>query len=574
MTIAIDRVREGLQRVPTWLAVSCLLALFGIFAGAAAIRDSVAYDETAHLAAGYAALDRADYRLATDHPPLARMWAALPAWIGGVDDPGYGLDAWKNAQTWEYGYALLNGPPSDPVRRDPDALLRPARFMMIAMGMALGLIVFAWARDLWGRGGALVALFLYSLSPTMLAHGHLVTTDLPAAFGYTLTLWCFWRFCRQGAPPWAAATGVALGIALNMKLTTVWLLPTLALLGVAWVAASPDSAERKRRAIRVACALAGIFVIAYACIWAGYRFRYSVTPDGSYVPEWVTWRRDTPGRSYHVLRFVRDHHLVPESLAFGLAYAGESMRHMTYLNGEYFPGGSWFYFPEAVLLKTTPALLVLAGWVIVEGARRTRGRSLTLGFIAIPAVLYCAAAATSGLNIGHRHILPLYPLIFVAVGALPRVVAARPRLELALAALLLAHASSSLAACPRYLSYFNFIAGGSSNAWRYLVDSNLDWGQDLRRLREKMTEHGIDEIHLFYFGTGDPAAYGIKYRKCILAHDMRPDQPSHVPGPGDVFAISVQLRQTMRGRGADEIRTLLKPFDQAGDSIFLYKVPR
>jgi hypothetical protein len=231
------------------------------------------------------------------------------------------------------------------------------------------------------------------------------------------------------------------------------------------------------------------------------------------------------------------------------------------------------YFPFAILLKSTLPLLALGGWAAYEGIRRTRGRSFALQFIAIPAVAYLAIAMIGDINIGHRHVLPLYPLAFLAAGSLGRLADGDRRRSIALVALLALHAVSSFWSCPRYLSYFNALAGGSSGGWKHLVDSNIDWGQDLKRLREKMSEHGIESVHLIYFGTADPAAYGVRYRKVLWVRDMRPDLPRETARKGDVVAVSVTLLQMLDLPEIRDVRARWRPFDRAGDSILLYRVP-
>ncbi len=190
----------------------------------------------------------------------------------------------------------------------------------------------------------------------------------------------------------------------------------------------------------------------------------------------------------------------------------------------------------------------------------------------IPLAVYGLTAIFSGVNIGHRHIAPLYPPLFVLLGGATVVCLGSVLREWVLASLLALHVLPSLWACPRYLPYFNVLAG--DEGWRVLVDSNIDWGQDMSRLKAKMRERVIDSVNLMYFGTADPRAYGVRYRKCHMHPDLRPREPVERPLPGEYLAISVTHLQLMEGPLADLLRRELKPIDTVGDSMLLYQLPR
>ncbi len=190
----------ALRRIPEAAAVPLLIAVFLVAGFVSLRRESATFDETTHLAAGYAGLDRLDFRHNPEHPPLAKMWGALPVWLGGLRRPNYESPAWEGihvppddpmrsrANQWTFGFELLNGPLDRPERLDPAAILVPARTMMLLLGAVLGLVVWAWARELFGPGGGVLALALYVVCPAVLAHARLVTTDVAAALGITASL--------------------------------------------------------------------------------------------------------------------------------------------------------------------------------------------------------------------------------------------------------------------------------------------------------------------------------------------------------------------------------------------------
>ncbi len=628
-----------IERIPHAWAVPVLLLVFAVSGFAALSRESATFDETTHLPSGITYLEQHDFRHNPEHPPLAKMWAALPLVLLGRADADYDSPAWmgthvppedplrSRASQWVFGFELLNGRLDDPVRKDPTRLLRPARSAILVLGVLAALLAYAWSREMWGRDGALLTLVLCCLSPTLLAHAGLVTTDLPVALGYLATLWCAYRFLEKPGAMLAAATGVALGAALLTKFSALLLLPILAVLAVARMA------TRRKDAARVAAGMAAAVAIAWLAIWAGYGFRWSAVSDPGYRLEWESVR---PGAA---VAWAKDAHVLPEAYLFGFAYTtGGAQYRLAFLNGEESVTGRWLYFPEAFVLKTPPAVLLLLLWMAIEGVALARGVSYRGVYLGVPVAVYLAFSMTSNLNIGHRHLVPIYPLLHVGIGSLARPLAAFRWRRHALAALVVGAAASFALATPRYLSYFNVLAGGPAGGWRYLVDSNIDWGQDLPSLRAWMEEHGVPEVHLAYFGTADPAAYGVRYRKVKMVHDFHPETPSSLPASGDVLAVSVTLlqgvyldrdrtfaeeaerrgivpaesvkrwialRDTSLMRGAaypplpqwmveqgiltpgqrkdveaallatwmDRVRTTLTPIGRAGDSIYLYRLP-
>jgi hypothetical protein len=575
--------RPNLFGIPHRAIVPALLAVFFI-SGALSLRgDSVVFDETAHLPAGYTYLDQRDFRLNPEHPPLPKMWCALPLWLDGRNDgrADYRSAAWSGrpiqpgttmttkANQWQFGFEFINGPVASAERRDPASVLVPARLMMLTWGLLLGLIVFAWAREMWGSDGGLLALFLYCLSPTMLAHSRLVTTDLPIALAFTLTLWCLWRFMQQ--PDWlrGALVGLALAFALLVKFSALLLAPIVVLLLLLW-AGWPGlfPSDRKARRNLTVYVLIGALVLGYAGVWAGYGFRYLATEDPTYQLDWEVIDLDGEGLAWRGIERVLDMKLLPQAYVYGLAYfLGGAARRLSYLNGEESLIGWWHYFPEAFAIKTPPALLLLIGLTLGLGIWRSRGRSFHGWYLALPVFVYLALSITSNLNIGHRHLAPIYPLLFVGIGALPSLMrpredddpwvddATEERLEPlrrrwsrvrvgALGVLVAGHAFSFAAATPGYLSYFNVFAGGSDGGWRYLLDSNIDWGQDLARLPHVMRREGIDRVHLAYFGTGDPKAYGFDFVKTYVVNDFYTAERSGArPSSGEHIAVSLNLLQ-------------------------------
>lgn len=514
-------------------ALSGLFLLCGFFS---LLGDSVTFDETAHLGAGVSYLERGDFRLNPEHPPLAKMIAAAPLALMSRGGGDYASKAWAGPATdeWTFGFELINGPEAAPARRDPAARLIPARLAMLVLGLGLCLAVYAWVREMSGPDGALVALALAVTCPTILAHARLVTTDQPGALGLVATTWLFWRWTRRPGTGRAAAMGGALAAALLMKFNALLVVPAIVVLAVGAVAARRVPIEK------AATGLALALGIGFVGVWAGYGLRYAASPDPSFSMPWS----DLSAPPSPAVAFAREHHLLPEAYLFGLAYArAEASGRTGFLDGEESNGGWFRYFPEVFLFKTPLAFLALTLWSIGAATGTARGKSLDGWCIALPPIALVAVSIASRFNIGHRHIAPVYPFLCVAAAPAGAWLAERGRRRFVAAALLAGCAVSFLFATPGYLSYFNFLAGGPRGAWHHVVDSNIDWGQDLLRLKTWMAAQRVADVDLAYFGTADPRAYGIRYRKVAQFIDFAPDLPVTRPAPGRILAVSVTLLQ-------------------------------
>ena len=535
-----------LSRIPHRIAVPTLLVLFVVCGFVSLSRDSATFDETAHLGAGVSYLETGDFRLNPEHPPLAKLIAAAPLIVSQRGGGNYDSSLWagsragagdsprSRASQWGFGFELLNGPREDVLRRDPATRLSPARCTILFLGVLVAMVVYAWTRELFGRPAALLALALAVTCPALLAHARLVTTDLPAALGFTATTWLAWRWLR--VPSWrrAALTGAALGAAALFKFSCVLLAPIVVVLAA--IAVTSGRLEWKRAARGIAL----IAAMAYGAIWAGYGFRFDASRDPDYVLEWAGLADAV--QLVPMISFAREHHLLPEAYLYGLAYAkAESTGRIAFLDGEQSLAGWYRYFPEAFLLKTPLAFTALALWVIAAGTLRTRARSFDGWCLALTPLVFVAVAILSRFNLGHRHLTPVYPFLCVAIAPSAAWLSERGARAVAVAALVASCFVSFAMATPRYLSYFNVVAGGPRGGAKHLVDSNIDWGQDLIRLKRWMSTQGVDEVDLAYFGTADPRAYDIKFRKVSLLFDFYPELPAVRPESGRYLAVSVTL---------------------------------
>ncbi len=299
--------------------------------------------------------------------------------------------------------------------------------------------------------------------------------------------------------------------------------------------------RRREGRARIAAGLAGAAAAAYVLVWAGYGFRFSAAADPGYRLE---WEAVAPGSSAtaDLVLWARDHRLAPEAYLYGLGLASRfSKARLAYFHGEQRFTGWWYWFPAAFLLKTPLAFLGLVGWAAADAWRRARRIGFEAACLAVPVVLYFATSMASRLNIGHRHLLPVYPLLCIGAAGAARFAAAPGWRRVAAIVLLAGCGASFAAATPGYLAYFNVLAGGARGGARWLVDSNLDWGQDLPALGRWMRGNGVSRVDLAYFGTADPRAYGIDYRKVLMVHDFHPAEPAVRPAAGNWLAVSLTL---------------------------------
>jgi 4-amino-4-deoxy-L-arabinose transferase-like glycosyltransferase len=554
-----------ISRISHRVAVPVLLAVLAVGGLVSLAGDSATFDETAHLGAAVSYAETGDFRLNPEHPPLAKWVAALPLAVARRGGGAYDTAAWtgapvgggdprrSHASQWQFGFDLLNGPKSAPPR-NPAARLVPARCAILVLGLLLVLCVYAWSRELHGPAAGLLALALAATSPTILAHARLVTTDLPAALGFTATMWLTWRWLRAPSLLRAASAGGALAAALLFKFSCLILAPVVLVLALAAVVT-------RRVALRQAAAGAAVIAaIAYAGLWAGYGFRFAASRDAGYVLEWQALASESAPSP--AIAVARDHRLLPEAYLYGFAYArAESFNRVSFLDGEQSLAGWYRYFPEAFLWKTPIAFTVLAAWAIFAGARRARALDWDGWCVAAAPGAFTVVAVVSRFNIGHRHLVPVYPFLCVAIGPVASWLEARGARAIAAAALVGSCVVSFALATPSYLSYFNVAAGGPRGGARHLVDSNLDWGQDLARLAAWMRAHGVDSVDLAYFGTADPRAYGISFRKVALFLDFYPELPAVRPEPDRILAVSATF---LAGAYLDTDRALARELLRRG----------
>jgi hypothetical protein len=503
---------------------------------------SATFDEPGHLAAGYAALIQSDYRLDIEHPPFVRMWASLPLLALPVNTTALEV---VNGQTPE---AVAYGGPFEIAHRflyrdnNADRLLYRGRFMIVLLGIALGVVVFFWVNEWLGWRAALVALVLYATEPNLAAHAELVTTDFGITCFLFTSVYFLWRTCRRWTLVDAGAAVLFGVLAMLSKFSGLAVLPVVALLLALAVI-------RRRVSLRQACALLfAVCAFAAFAAWAVYGFRYdpSRTPNWRFALHAGSAAQAAVPAIASLASWIDAHRLLPNALTEGFVHnQGLGTGRPAFLLGDYSTFGWWGYFPIAIALKTPTVLLVLIGAAVLTGdGRRTVFRDLNGMFVVLPSVLFLTIAMFAAINIGLRHVLPIYPFLIVLGAAGARgLVGTRPwRYRAVFAAVALAAVVEAASAYPDPLTFFNIFAGGPKNGFQSLADSNVDWGQALKPLGVWMKDHNVRRINLAYFGTADPKYYGmdVRYIWGTIAPAVSSAQQSPPELPGYV-AVSTTL---------------------------------
>jgi hypothetical protein len=506
---------QGLSlRVNRWaraLCVGALLCVLALQLVHVARATSSSWDEAHHLFDGYTIWKFDDYRLNPEVPPFIKLTAALPLLHMQLNvPPNQGrtnqTEAFLDGKEFVFG----NG---------GDRVLFPARMMCAGFALALGLLIYFAAEEMFGFVAGLFALALFVFDPNVLANGAMVTTDVGAACCFMAAMYSFYRYCRK--PGWARlmVSGIALGVALSAKYTGIFLVPMLLLV----VALEGVLARDWRVLWRRVGALAALGLMAWVVVWSFYGFRYKAAPVGkelnpALAPYLAQMHDQRDARMLRVMAKVR---VLPEGYIWGLENTKETeFDDPSYFWGKVYRHGNWEYFPVAFLIKSTLALLILLCLVPLVWRWGLRVRAREMGFLLVPVVVYFVISMSSDMDIGMRHLLPVYPFLYVLVGAAAMVLLDRDvRWGFVLAGLLGWQVVTSVRVSPAYMAYGNEAWGGPAKVDRYLGDANTDWGQQLKAVKAYLDERHIANCWFAYFPDGsiDPEDYGVHCKRLPTA---------------------------------------------------------
>jgi hypothetical protein len=492
-----------------WIAVAALLVAQVAQFAYVVHRESLTWDEDDHMFAGYEMWKAGDYGLNPEHPPLVKLLATLPLlgekmWVPTVrQDRDFKIEAYQDGRDW--------------LARNDGAGQRLVFRMRMAAGLlavALSLVAFFAAREWFGAGAALIALVLLVFDPNILGHSALVTTDMGVTLFFLLSIYLFYRYVRQPSLLRLAFAGIAAGLLLATKHSGILLAPMLVLL-IAYEVFVAAKGTRGRTALRLTGAFAAIVVIGVVVLWAFYGFRYAARPAGlALTTPLEAYVRPLSHFNQAGVMTIAHLHLLPESYLMGLVDVKRMAQfYPTYILGQQIAHGVWWYFPVVIAIKTTLGLLALVLLSLFAILTRRLNRPREVAYILIPWIVYLAVAILSGMNIGSRHILPLYALAAILSGAGVMALSANSRAwKWVCGVLIVAHVVSALAVFPNDIAYANEAWGGPKNLHNLLSDANVDWAQQLISVKKWQDAHPNEECWFAYFAYPevDTATYGIR----------------------------------------------------------------
>jgi tetratricopeptide (TPR) repeat protein len=558
--------------------VAGFILLFAIHVALISRANTITWDEPDHIYSGYMSW-RGDFGLNPEHPPLVKFVATLPLLPMQLNVP--------EMQDRPYRLQAVLGGRDFIFHNDADKIVFRAQMAASVFTLLLLLIAFLATREMFNTTAGFLALGLLLFDPTLLAHGALVTTDAAQACFLLSSIYAFYRYVQLPSTARLMITGVAVGLALASKHSAVLVFPMLLILAGIEIfrlesANSASQLSVGKHAARYAMAMVSIGLMSVAILWAAYGFRYAARGNGLQLNppmEAQLAKVPSPAQAKILHEFAR-FHLLPESYIYGFAHVLFSADNFnSYLFGKSYPHAVWFYFPVAILVKSSLTFLILLAisvWVVASGRLR---KTHELLFLLVPPLIYLAASMKSGMNIGIRHILPVYIFLAILIAGASSVLIKNSRpWRYAVALLLLFQAISVTRAFPNCIGYANEAFGGPKNVWRYVSDSSADWAQQLHAVKRYTDDHHLHNCWFVYFGTG-VIDYNYYKIPCKLLPTIESiwlgtlsDATAAIDGP--VFISAVNLTGFEFGppplNPYEQFKTL-KAADAIDSSIFVYE---
>jgi len=523
------KVMRFLRPYTMTAVVGGLLAAHALLAYSATLDASATFDEVLHIASGFSYWRFNDYRLQPENGNLPQRWCALPLFLSGCPFPDDEA-AWRHGDAFQLGQRLLYEAGQAPAR-----ILAAARGMAVVWSTLLCLVVFLWSRSLYGTHGGLVSLTLAAFWPALLAHGPLATSDACGSLFFTLGAWSLWELVHVVTGRRLLAAGVSVGLAAIAKHSCVLLVPLAIVFVIARTIggrpalASGHDGRKSRNANQQSMPLVGVVALlvplgaAMACIWVACGFRYRAFEPGSGPTAFYRYATLAECVGYaggvgEMCDRLAAWRLLPESWLWGMSQVVARAGHRyAFAVGEHSVFGWWWFFPLCMAIKNTLPSLALCGWGVglsswaLVSELRGKRSSVAPAWEATPLLLTLACLwpmfVSSHLNIGERHLLPAYPpLMILAGGTWPAATSRRLRAIIVL--LVGLHAVDVTSRWPCTLAYFNqLVPRGREHRW--LVDSSLDWGQDLGRLGVWLNRNARpgEPVFVTYAGAAPVAAH-------------------------------------------------------------------
>ena len=511
---------------------------------------SPATDEIAHLPAGYSYWKTGQIVLNPEHPPLVKLMASFPLLFMDLEfdanDPNL-VGPIRNE--WSFGSKFL-------FSNDIDRLLLWGRLSVMLLSVLLGFYIYKWALELHLRNAeetekfnveknneaGLITLFIYAFMPVMLTNAQFITTDLPLASFSFITFYYLWKFFRTDSEKYLILSGLFLGLALSSKFSATIFLPVIALFVFIYAWQHGRELNTKiRRLINLALVIAiPAFVVVY--------FSYLMPTDSGFY-----------------LKGLKS------------VYANWKPGYNFYLNGHFSPDGWWYYFLEAFVIKT-PIPVLIAFIVPVVFYKRLRMNNWDRALVFLPMPFFVIVTSVKAQNISIRYFIPVIPFLILYTGGYLSTLIRNLKFEIKnssakikvalILALAVWYISSAVRIYPDYMAYFNEFVGGSGNGYKYLDDSNIEWGQDLKRLSKYQANNPGTKV-IYSWRNSNPEYYGVK-NLLIVDDSGWWREPKGRYAINTFLLIRLQLVSKQKNDPALNWLTLYEPIDRIGQSFFVY----
>ncbi|PKN00451.1 MAG: hypothetical protein CVU78_01095 [Elusimicrobia bacterium HGW-Elusimicrobia-2] len=538
------------------------IALYLVLGVLSIINKSPTMDESLHLSDGIAYHKFKNFNFGIEHPPLLRLWAAIGSRLITLQTPPANSllrnEEEVRIRNWDIQKDIMFARKTlYALKNKTGLLLFIGRCLILLLGVPLAIVLFEWSKALYGKSAAIITLGLFCMSPNILAHARLVTTDFGSAALAVIASFFLWKFSQNTDLKNFIPSAIFWALALSSKFTCIFYFIAFHL--TAFIFASD---KRKFILFFLIQLPVTAFIINCCCFFTEPVFgNFFSQTELSVLPEFFR----------PVFVFFSKISFLPRIYLKGILesiyHAGRG--HNSYFFGMYSTKGWWFYFPAAFVLKTTLVSLIISAIALFSLQRKKISRSEL--FYIIPSISFLLFATRSNLNIGIRHIIILWPFVFLFAGR-AMIVLKRGLLP----AILLVALAENLIIFPHYISQFNILFGGAKNGWKYLADSNLDWGQDLKYLEKWWKKENKPALILSYFGTASPSYYGINSQWCMCPPLLTNEKLSLMPQNPDreFFAISVMhlLGVNFANKHFFAYFRAKKPVKVCGRSIYIYDI--
>jgi len=560
------------------LIVIFFLAFIFISVSSTMYFKNITPDELGETGAGITMLKNHEWVFRT-----GRMAPPLPFYLEAIP-----LSFFKfNESIWSLDYDLQRG--IDIIYSEKgEQILYWIRFPFILLSLLLAFFVYKWAKELYGIKAGFLALLLYSFNPMILATSNISNQDIIATTFTFIAFYYFWRYIKYPTKSSLIISGITFGLAILSKFTTLILIPLFILIGLFVIY------QKKIKFSKMIFSLFIIFLIGFLMLWGSYGFETKTLsesiPESRYDRVYDKLNEILPENEFIKSKafYIIENIPIPLSSYFynvGVLHEFISHGFSSFFMGKYFIEGlSYFYIVSFIIKSPIPLLILILLSIIFFNKTKSKDLIGEYFLIIFVASYFIYWSFIGNLSAVFRHMLPTFPFIFVFVSKIVNLkfknLNLRYYFKIFIILLIIWYVLSSILIYPHYLAYFNEFVGGPNNGYKYMVDSNLDWGQDLKGLKQYMAKNDIEHIKLSYFGAGSVEYYNISYTYLPSPLNVSFFKPpeGYVEECGyteGLLAVSATNLQGLylENRSCYNWLKEYEPINKIGYSIFIYDLP-